>query len=475
MTSTGSSILIVDDDPSLRELITDLLASQGYRPVAVANGREAIAALEKERFHLVLTDLRMPGMSGERLVEECIERWPHLPLIVLTAYGSIEDALELIRKGVYDYIPKPHKEKDLLLRIARALERERLTSEITRLRKVIAQRERERIFTEDPAVQEALAKAEAVAGTDYPVVLMGESGTGKELFARFIHAKSARQGGPFVPVNSGAIPRELFESELFGHAKGAFTGASAARRGLFEEAEGGTLFLDEVAEIPQDQQVKLLRALQEGEVKRIGDNVVRRLDVRIICATNRDLAREVSERRLREDLYYRINVMPIRLPPLRERKTDLVPLARHLLEREAAAMGRSMGGFTPAAEQKILSYPWPGNVRELENRIRQALVLAGGESIDAPDLMLEDASLLRGAPQAPPVPAGDGAPAGEPASLNEARRRFEHDYLVEVLRRNRGNATAAAKEAGKHRSEFYDLLKRHKLQPADFRPGGRSA
>ncbi len=475
MVTDGSSILIVDDDPSLRELLSDLLTSQQYRTVAVANGREAVEALEKGRFHLVLTDLRMPGMSGERLVEECLERWPHLPLIVLTAYGSIEDALDLIRKGVYDYIPKPHKEKDLLLRIARALERERLTSEITRLRKVIEQRERERIFTEDPTVREALARAEAVAATDYPVVLLGESGTGKELFARFIHARSGRQSGPFIPVNCGAVPRELFESELFGHTRGAFTGATASRRGLFEEAEGGTLFLDEVAEIPPDQQVKFLRVLQEGEVKRIGDSSVRRVDVRIICATNRDLSREVSEGRVREDLYYRIHVMPIRLPPLRERRVDLLPLARHLLEREAAAMGREMQGFTPAAEQKILDYPWPGNVRELENRIRQALILATGESIAAPDLMLEDASLMHGRlrAQAAPSPHGGGDASAEALPLNEARRMFERTYLTDILRRNLGNATAAAKEAGKHRSEFYDLLKRHGLQPASFRPGGR--
>jgi two-component system response regulator GlrR len=464
----GSSILIVDDDPSLRELLTDLLASQTYRPVAVANGREAVRALEEERFQLVLTDLRMPGMGGERLVEECLNRWPHLPLIVLTAYGSIEDALDLIRKGVYDYIPKPHKEKDLLLRIARALERERLTSEITRLRKVIEERERARIFTADPAVKEALSRAEAVAATDYPVVLLGESGTGKELFARFIHAKSARQGEPFVPVNCGAIPRELFESELFGHARGAFTGASASRPGLFEEAQGGTLFLDEVVEIPLDQQVKLLRVLQEGEIKRVGDSTVKKLDVRIICATNRDLSRQVREGRVREDLYYRINVMPIQLPPLRERREDLLPLAIHLLERESTSMGRILGGFTPSAEKKILDYPWPGNVRELENRIRQALILASGDRIDAQDLMLEDASLLQ-----EKVPSSGGTETADGRrSLNEARRQFEKEYLTEVLRRNRGNATAASREAGKHRSEFYDLLKRHGIQPADFRPGG---
>jgi two-component system response regulator GlrR len=478
----GSSILIVDDDPSLRELLTDLLASHGYTIVSAANGAEAVRELEKAGFQLVLTDLRMPGMQGERLVEECLKRWPHLPLIVLTAYGSIEDALELIRKGVYDYIPKPHKEKDLLLRIARALERERLTREITRLRKVIEQRERDRIFTEDPSVREAISRSEAVAATNYAVVLLGESGTGKELFARFIHAKSSRQGGPFVPVNCGAIPRELFESELFGHTKGAFTGATAARRGLFEEAEGGTLFLDEVADIPADQQVKLLRALQEGEIKRVGDSTVRRLDVRIICATNRDLSAEVGAGRLREDLYYRINVMPIRLPPLRERRADLMPLALHLLEKEVAAMGKEITGFTPAAERKILDYPWPGNVRELENRIRQAMVLSSGDRIDAGDLMLEDASLLRAHPHAgapaqgvaPPAACAADSNDGGPLALNEARRRFEHDYLVDVLSKNRGNATAAAREAGKHRSEFYDLLKRHGIQPADFRPGSKA-
>ena len=464
MQSGPTSILLADDDPSLRELLADLLNSQGYRTVAVANGREALAALEREHFHLLLTDLRMPVLGGERLVEECLKRWPGIPLIVLTAYGSIEDALDLIRRGVYDYIPKPHKEKDLLLRIARALERERLTSEITRLRRALERRAEDRIFGEDPVVRQALARAEAVAATDFPVVLVGESGTGKELFARFIHAKSPRRERPFVPVNCGAIPRELVESELFGHARGAFTGATAERRGLFEEAEGGTLFLDEVSEIPQDQQVKLLRALQEGEIKRVGESGVRRVDARIISATNSDLGAAVREGRLREDLYYRISVMPIRLPPLRERRGDLLPLAQHILEREAAAMGKPVKGFSRAAGEKILDHPWPGNVREMENRIKQGLVLASGDQIHAGDLLLEEEPLFR-----------SKEPSTRPAAalpLNEARRRFEREYLVEILRRNHGNATAAAREAGKHRSEFYDLLKRHGLQPAEFRGAG---
>jgi two-component system response regulator GlrR len=474
-----ASILIVDDDPSLRELLADLLVSQGYRTVAAANGSEAVTALEKERFHLVLTDLRMPGMGGERLVEECLRRWPAVPLIVLTAYGSIEDALELIRKGVYDYIPKPHKEKDLLLRIARALERERLTAEVRMLSQALARRERERIFGEDQVIKLALEQAEAVASTDFPVVLTGESGTGKELFARFIHASSPRRGGPFLPVNCGAIARDLFESELFGHAKGAFSGATADRKGLFEEAQGGSLFLDEISEIPPDQQVKLLRALQEGEIKRVGESVPRHFDVRIICASNRDLATAVQEGHLREDLYYRISVMPIRLPALRERRADLIALAEHLLKREATAMGRTAIGFTGAAVEKILAYPWPGNVRELENRIRQALILTSGDQIDAPDLMLEDERLLRGAREEDrPAAAGaseEGAAEEATPSFNESRRRFERQYLIDVLRRHHGNATAAAREAGKHRSEFYDLLKRHGIQPAGFRAGGSPA
>lgn len=472
MSEESPSILLADDDPSLRELLADFLNSQGYRTVTVANGKEALSTLEREKFQLILTDLRMPGMGGERLVEECLKRWPDLPLIVLTAYGSIEDALELIRKGVYDYIPKPHKEKDLLLRIARALERERLTSEIVRLKLELQRRGREKILGDEPKVREAMARAEAVAATDFPVVLMGESGTGKELFARYIHSHSSRHSAPFIPVNCGAIPRELFESELFGHTKGAFTGATGDRRGLFEEADSGTLFLDEITEIPADQQVKLLRTLQEGEVKRVGENSVRRVDVRIISASNRDMATAVREGRLREDLYYRINVMPIRLPPLRDRQGDLLTLAQHFLEREGPVMGKAITGFTRSAAGKILAYSWPGNIRELENRIKQALVLASGDQIDAPDLLLEEETVLK------PRVVEDAAPVESPGAafpaFNDARRRFERDYLVKVLRRNRGNATAAAREAGKHRSEFYDLLKRYGLQPAEFRSGGAS-
>ncbi|HET9481993.1 MAG TPA: sigma-54 dependent transcriptional regulator, partial [Candidatus Polarisedimenticolia bacterium] len=323
----------------------------------------------------------------------------------------------------------------------------------------------------------------AVAATDFPVVLMGESGTGKEVLARVTHRRSGRASAPFVPVNCGAIPRDLFESELFGHVKGAFTGASADRKGLFEEASSGTLFLDEVSEITPEHQVKLLRAIQEGEIKRVGDNLQRKVDVRILAATNRDLLAMVKAGQFREDLYYRVCVMPIVVPPLRDRQGDILPLAVHFLQRERAQTGKNVTGFSRSAMDKLLAYSWPGNIRELENKVKQSLILASGDLIEEDDILLDDrvapptigrllpTAVAHAQLAAETATAGASEAAPEPSgiSLNDARKAFERRYLIGVLRKNRGNATMAAKEAGKHRSEFYYLLKKHGITPADFR------
>jgi two-component system response regulator GlrR len=506
--NSRKSILIVDDDKDLRSILGDILSDEGYQIVLADSGEQALERLERQHVNLVLTDLKMPGMSGQQLFEACSRRFPTLPVVILTAHGTVDEALDMIREGAYDYIAKPYNTQDLLMRISRALEREQLMVENQRLRDQLVRKEKDYVFGDEPAINEVMARVNAVAATDFPVVLMGESGTGKEVLARVVHRRSQRAAGPFVPVNCGAIPRELFESELFGHVKGAFTGATADRKGLFEEASGSTLFLDEISEITPEHQVKLLRAIQEGEIKRVGDNIQRKVDVRIIAATNRDLLAMVKANQFREDLYYRICVMPITVPPLRARRGDILPLAVHFLERERSQTGRKVSGYSRTAMEKLLNYSWPGNIRELENKVKQSLILASGDLIDVNDILLDDrtagvavmgrvgdlAALAEPVAAAGGVPAlaaapssladvGRGANMASPAltlldggragtgapTLNEARREFERRYLIGVLKRNRGNATMAAREAGKHRSEFYYLLKKHGISPADFR------
>jgi len=468
---SSRSILIVDDDKDLRFILGDILSEEGYQVQLAARGEEALAMLEKAPVNLLVTDMKMPGLSGLDLFKQSSRRWPHIPVVILTAHGNVDEALEMIRQGAYDYIAKPYNTQDLLMRISRALEREQLVVENRALRQQL-QMSREHIFGDEPAVKEVMARVDAVAVTDFPVVLSGESGTGKEVLAREIHRRSNRAEGAFVPVNCGAIPRELFESELFGHVKGAFTGATTDRKGLFEEATGGTLFLDEIGEIAAEHQVKMLRAIQEQEVKRVGDNIQRRVDARIIAATNRDLPAMVKAGTFREDLYYRICVMPIRVPPLRDRRGDILPLAVHFLEREAAQTGKKLTGFTRSAMNKLLAYSWPGNIRELENRVKQSIILVTGDEIDEDDVILEDmGSAPMSAHETPGTSHGEELDHGFELSgtLAEARRDFERLYLIQVLRRHRGNATSAAREAGKHRSEFYYLLKKHGLSAADYR------
>ena len=478
----AKSILIVDDDKDLRSLLGDILAGEKYDVLLSDSGERALERLEKDEVNLVLTDLKMPGMGGHRLFEDCTRRWPHIPVVILTAHGTVDEALAMIRQGAYDYIAKPYNTQDLLMRISRALEREELMVENLQLRQRLGEQPKEFINGDEPAMREVLARVNAVAATDFPVVLMGESGTGKEVLARVIHRRSGRASASFVPVSCGAIPRELFESELFGHTRGAFTGATADRKGLFEEASSGTLFLDEIGEIVMEHQVKLLRVIQEGEIRRVGENLQRRVDVRIIAATNRDLPAMVKAGTFREDLYYRICVMPIIVPPLRDRPGDILPLAIHFLDRERTISGKNVTGFTRSALDRLLSYSWPGNIRELENKVKQSLILASGETIDEDEILLSDqpgdrsfSDRAPGSPlavrdAAPRVPLDPrGAVPGSTSTLSDARRDFERRYLVSVLRRHRGNATLAAREAGKHRSEFYALLKKHGISPSEFR------
>jgi len=456
--SSGASVLLVEDNPNHLELYASQLEQGGYAVVRARNGDDALSVCGEE-IHCVVADMMMPGMDGAELMERLHHRHPGLPVIILTGQGKIEESRRLIQeRGAFDYVQKTGSYQDFLLRVGRAVEHETLARRVRTL-----EHEREQVTatveSHDPRMEEVMNRAAAVSRTPYPVLLTGESGTGKEVLARWIHQRSARAEAGMLTVNCGAIPRDLFESELFGHVRGSFTGAVADRAGCFEAAQGGSLFLDEVGEIPLDHQVKLLRVLQDGEVKRLGEARSRRVDVRVLAATHRNLQEMVAAGTFREDLFYRIHVFPIDLPPLRDRREDILPLAQHFLERALRETGRRVGGFSRGAADALRRYPWPGNIRELENKVRQAVLVASGERIEAGDLAL-DAPGKTGE-----MPLGDFARL----PLADARQEFEKRYLTALLRRTRGNVSRAAEEAGKHRSEFYFLLHRHAINPADFR------
>jgi two-component system response regulator GlrR len=459
--SAAKQILLVDDEAKIVEMTATLLRRHGYAVTTAGSGDEAVSLAEEQTFNAIITDMQMPGLSWEPLLQRFLALHPSTPVVLLTAYGTIERGLDLIRRGAYDLVSKPFNEKDFLLRVARAIEREAMSVELRALRSRLPTSEPELIVGDQEVMGKLLDQVATVAATDFPVLLTGESGTGKEMVARYVHRRSARASGAFIAVNCAAVPAELFESEFFGHVRGSFTGAHADRKGLFEAAHGGTIFLDEVAEIPVDKQVKLLRVLQENEVKRVGEQTVRKVDTRLICATNRDLKVAVKQGQFREDLYYRVNVFPVRIPPLRERPGDILPLAQHFIERARRELGRQVSGISRGAISRLLAYSWPGNVRQLDHSLKQAMVRASGDRIEAEDLVLDD----------------DGAevkPAAslEGVTLREARDQFTRQYLENLLEKLGGNVSRAAELAGKHRSDFYELLNRHKIDPSRFRRGG---
>lgn len=368
-------VLVVEDDDALREALTDTLELSGYTAIASANAEQAIAWLEKGNPGLVLTDVQMPGMDGHALLLALKNRRPELPVILMTAYGQIDRAVQAIRDGAADYLPKP-------------FEPDRLLATVARYFRQAGEAPASGVVAEDPASRALLDLARRVAASEASVLLTGESGVGKEVFARYIHQHSARQKGPFIAVNCAAIPENLLESVLFGHEKGAFTGASATQPGKFEQANGGILLLDEISELPLNLQAKLLRVLQEREVERVGGRSAVPLDVRVIAATNRDLAAWVGEGKFREDLYYRLNVFPLEIPPLRQRPADIAPLARHFLKHSERIVGRGGFALSGAALAELTGYSWPGNIRELGNVIQRAMILAADAEIRPEHLML---------------------------------------------------------------------------------------
>jgi two-component system response regulator AtoC len=442
-------VLIVDDDDSLRESLALVLAAEGYEASVAGDGAEALARLDEASPDLILCDLRMPGRDGLSLLPDLARRRPDAPVILMSAHGTEELALEAMRRGAYDYLAKPFQPAELLLTIRKAHERERL-----RRRSELLARDVERAVGERPIVAasssmiEVLELVERAAEYKATVLLTGESGTGKEVLARAIHAQSPRRSEAFVAVNCGAIPENLLESELFGHAKGAFTGADRARRGLFPEADGGTLFLDEIGEMPPALQVKLLRVLQEEEVRPLGESKPRRVDVRVVAATARDLENEVAGGRFREDLFYRLNVLRVAVPPLRERREDIPLLVDHFLARFRDALAKPVRGIADEALARLVAHAWPGNVRELENVLERAVILARDETIGLREL---PANL--GVAEAAP-----GAESAGDFSLRRARRAAESEVIRRALRETGGNRTHAARLLGvSHRALLYKL------------------
>ncbi len=440
------NVLIVDDDDSMRHVLTVILKDRGYEASGVPGGEEALKELEARDYDVVISDVRMPKMDGIALLREIHRRTPDLTVVVMSAYGTTDTAIAAMKEGAYDYISKPFKPDEVVLVLRKAEERERLKRENERLRGELSRAFRlESLVGDSTVMQEVARQIRKVAAVKTTVLVTGESGTGKELVARALHDLSPRSGMPFVPVNCGAIPGELMESELFGHVRGAFTDAVRNKKGLFSEADGGTLFLDEVGELPAPLQVKLLRVLQEEEIRRVGDSRSEKVDVRVVAATKRDLQQQVGRGLFREDLFYRLNVLNLRLPPLRERKGDIEALALHFLAKYNARLGRRVKDIAPDALQLMAEYSWPGNVRELENAVERAMVLCDGETVTVdglPDLMIAP----RGAPEGSGQAGADGqggAPGAE-LSIKKGSRALEIDLIRRALQRTRGNRTRAA-------------------------------
>ncbi len=440
-------ILIVDDDDGLRESLELVLAAEGYEVSGAADAERALAHIENHPVDVILCDVRMPGMDGLELLPQLARRLPDSTIIMMSAFGTDDLAIEALKLGAYDYLAKPFQPSEVLLAIRKAREREKLRRSNQLLRRDVQRAVGDRpIVAASPPMIELLELLERAAAFKATVLVTGESGTGKEVLARAIHAQSPRRDEAFVAVNCGAIPEQLLESELFGHAKGAFTGADRAREGLFAAADGGTFFLDEIGELTLTLQVKLLRVLQEEEIRPVGESKPRRIDVRVIAATARDLEVEVAAGRFREDLFYRLNVVCLKVPPLRERPKDIPLLADHFLEHFRNHLGKPIRGIADDALEKLLAYRWPGNIRELENVIERAVILTDSERVTLHDLPENISS---------PETSSIGS---EDFSLRRARRALEADLIGRALRATGGNRTHAAKLLRiSHRALLYKI------------------
>ncbi len=437
-------ILVVDDEAGVRSSLALVLQDEGFSVRTAADADQATALVEREEFDYILCDVRMPGRSGLELLPDLVAEQPHATIVMMSAYGAIEQALEAVRLGAYDYLSKPFQPQEFLLLIHKAEERERLRSENRRLRAVLRDEGRgQGLVTSSPCMKRVLELVDRAARFKTTVLITGESGVGKEVVARTIHEWSGRSTMPFVAVNCGAIPEALLETELFGHARGAFSGADFARRGLFREAEGGTLFLDEIGELPRAMQVKLLRVLQEEEVHPVGEAQPVPVDVRILAATARDLETEIRAERFRQDLYYRLDVLRIEIPPLRERPEDLPDLVEHFLRRLSRRLGKKLRSLDAKALETLTGYAWPGNVRELENLLERAAILSAGDRLVLEGLLPEATAF-----EFSEFPGGyeSATPPEDDAELSIKRgvRRLEEDLIRRALEASGGNRSRAA-------------------------------
>lgn len=428
-------IIIIDDEDSMRHMLSVILKREGYDVTVSADARAALPLVESGEYDFVLCDIKMPGMSGLEFLKALGAKGVNQTVIMMSAYGTVDTALECMKHGAYDYISKPFKADEIILTVKKAEERERLKRENLRLKDETGRDyDLKNIVTKDAAMLEILALVRKVADYSTPVMIGGESGTGKELVARAIHYGGGRAGESFVAVNCGAIPPNLIESELFGHVKGAFTDAHRTKTGLFQEADRGTLFLDEIGELPIDLQVKLLRTLQEGEIRRVGDVKSVTIDTRVVAASVRDLKAEIKAGRFREDLYYRLNVIEIKLPPLRDRIEDIPGLAAHFIDKYAKKFGKRVKAVSPDVVAELKSYPWPGNIRELENVIERAMILEEGDVIGKAALPMREAA---------PAP-GLRIPYTDSLSIKRAQEAIEREFIVRALEKTGSNKTKAA-------------------------------
>ena len=446
-------ILIVDDDVNILRVIRMRLEAEGYLVTSLAEAHEAVEKTKEEEFDLALVDLKLASKDGIELMETLHHIHPAMPVIILTAYGTIESAVDAMQKGAYSYLTKPFDHRQLLLQIKHGIERNRLSREVRRLKGIVGERyEFKNIVGKSGKMKEVLEQVARAAETDSNIYIQGESGTGKELIAKALHLASSRKEGPFLAINCAAIPETLLEGELFGFTKGAFTGAVSAKKGLFAQAHGGSILLDEITETPLPMQAKLLRVIEEKELHPLGSENPIKVDVRIIAASNKKLETEVDKGNFRSDLFYRLHVIPIHLPPLRERKEAIPLLVNHFLKKFSGEMKKEIKGISPSAIQKLLSYPWPGNVRELENTIEYAVAMTTRDVIEE-DLILQTKKGTEGSLK----------------PLKEAKKDFEREYISNLLLLTEGNVSKAAELSGKYRADFYELLKKHNLNQSNFK------
>jgi DNA-binding NtrC family response regulator len=444
-------ILVVDDEEQMRDLLAKVLERKGYQVSVCGDGTQALAFLEREPVDLVITDVRMPGLNGMEALRAIKELNSEIVVLIMTAFGSIDQAVQAVKEGAYDYINKPFKIDEILLTIEKALEERHLRHEVSTLRQELRTRYHfENLIGKSRAMQEVFGLIEQVAGSRSTVMVYGKSGTGKELVAKAIHYNSPRSAKAFVAVNCAAIPAELLESELFGHERGAFTGAIATKVGKFELATGGTLFLDEIGHMRLDLQAKILRALQEREIERVGGTRTIKIDVRVLAATNRDLKKAIEDGTFREDLYYRLNVVPITLPDLKDRQEDIPLLANHFVQKFAPESNPAVREISKEAMAILMSHTWPGNVRELENVIERAVTLGRGPAVEPRDL--------------PPHLAGGTNPLERALSKEATLEDLEKDYIAMILRRTKGHQIRAASILGIDRRTLYRKIRRFSLK-----------